>query len=545
MLKMDTVLYNGRIYTMEAEGQAVQAIGIRDNKIVFVGSNEEAAGLKADQMIDLQGRTVLPGFNEGHMHLASYGHIYHHVTLFHCRSVAECLEEIRRFRLEHPQAAYVFARGWNEDYFEEKRYPTRQELDAVCADVPVELVRVCGHMSVCNSKAIELIDNLSQAAEFRAVDQIVDGFLYENAIELFDAILPEPTFEEVEEMLLYAMRDLNRCGITTCQTDDFGAIAGAGWERIIEAYKDLEARGLMTVRVYEQCLFIRQAQLEEFLTAGHRTGQGGDFFKIGPLKLLQDGSLGAKTALLTKPYLGTASVGGDPETGGNGELGIGIFTQEELDSIIELAHRSGMQIAVHCIGDGAMNMVLDSLERAQKLWPRSDCRHGIVHVQLSTREILERMAANDVIAYIQPVFVDYDMDMVPQRVAGPFIDIYAWKSMENLGILTVGGSDAPVESFDVLNNLYYAVTREHLTGGPEGGWLPEQKVSAYQAVSMFTTHGAKACFQEEHLGRLLPGMLADLVVLSKDPFEVDGYELKNIQVEMTIVDGKIVYDNVK
>ena len=531
MLKMDTLLYNGRIYTMEAEGKTVQAIGIENGKIVFIGSDADAEKLSAVNRIDLQGRTVLPGFIEGHMHLASYGHIYHHLTLFHCRSVEECLEEIRRYQTAHPKAAYVFARGWNEDYFTEKRYPTREELDAVCPDVPVELVRVCGHMSVCNSCAIEKIDQLPQAAAFRDVDQIVDGFLYENAIELFDAILPEPTLEEVEEMLLYAMKDLNQCGITTCQTDDFGAIAGAGWDRIIEAYKDLEARGLMTVRVYEQCLFTQQRQFEEFLAAGHRTGQGEEYFKIGPLKLLQDGSLGAKTALLTKPYKDSD------------DCGIAIFTQDELDSIIGLAHRSDMQIAVHCIGDGAMNMVLDSLEKSQRLWPRPDCRHGIVHVQLSTRKILERMAANDMIAYIQPVFVDYDMDMVPQRVAGPFEDIYAWKTMEDLGILTVGGSDAPVESFDVINNWYYAVTREHLKGGPEGGWLPEQKVSAYQAVSMFTTHGAKACFQESEIGRLLLGMKADLVVLSADPFVVEGHEIRNIRVEMTMVSGRVVYSN--
>ena len=321
MLKMDTLLYNGRIYTMEAEGKTVQAIGIENNKIVFIGSDAEAKTLSTVNRIDLQGRIVLPGFIEGHMHLASYGHIHHHVTLFHCRSVEECLEEIRRYLLAHPQAAYVFARGWNEDYFTVKRYPTREELDAVCPDMPVELVRVCGHMSVCNSCAIEKIDQLTEATSYRAQNQIVDGFLYENAIELFDAILPEPTLEEVEEMLLFAMRDLNRCGITTCQTDDFGAIAGAGWNRIIEAYKDLESRGLMTVRVYEQCLFTQQKLFEEFLAAGHRTGMGGEYFKIGPLKLLQDGSLGAKTALLTKPYKDSS------------DYGIAIFSQTELDSL--------------------------------------------------------------------------------------------------------------------------------------------------------------------------------------------------------------------
>lgn len=151
------------------------------------------------------------------------------------------------------------------------------------------------------------------------------------------------------------------------------------------------------------------------------------------------------------------------------------------------------------------------------------------------------MKQDDVIAYIQPVFVDYDMDMVKDRINGDMQDIYAWKTMEELGILTVGGSDAPVESFDVLNNIYYAVTREHLTGGPKGGWLPHQKVTAYDAVKIFTANGAKACFMEDQIGRLLPGMSADMVVLSDDSMRVSPHSIKDIGVCATVVNGKNVY----
>lgn len=527
---MDFILYGGSVYSMAEEG-AAQAIGVKDGKICFVGSDEEAALLPAKKRIDLQGQTVLPGFNEGHMHLASYAFTYYNVPLFDCESVEACGQAVRAYIKAHPQASWVYARGWNEDYFTTHRYPAKADLDAISTEIPILMVRVCGHLGVCNSAAFEQIKALPEAASWRKQMQEESGLLYEGACELFYRILPKPTNEYVEELLTAGMQDLNRCGITTCQTDDFVAIPGADWRQMMEVYQQLEQKGRMTVRVYEQCIFENQNGLQEFLEAGYRTGQGGDYFKIGPLKLIQDGSLGARTALLKRPYMGTKE-----------EYGLAVFNQQELDAMILLAHREGMQLAVHCIGDRAMEMVLDALEKAQKEAPREDCRHGLVHVQLSNMAILERMRRDDVIAYIQPVFVEYDMDMVSQRIEKERQEaIYAWKSMEDLGILTVGGSDAPIESFNVLNNLYYAVTREKLSGGPVGGWKPEQKVSIKEAVSMFTTHGAKACFQEDEIGRLLPGMQADLVILSDDPFAVEPHQLPNIQVRATIVGGKCVY----
>ncbi|MCI8633218.1 MAG: amidohydrolase [Lachnospiraceae bacterium] len=531
---LDVVLYNGSVYSME-NGQVYEAIGVEGDEVRFLGSDEEAARLPAGQRIDLQGCAVLPGFNEGHMHLASYAFTYCNAPLFDCRSVEECQEAVRLYLRKHPEASWVYARGWNEDYFMAKRYPTRADLDAISTEIPILMVRVCGHLGVCNSAAFERIRALREAQEWQEQMQEESGLLYEGACELFYRILPKPTQAYVEELLLAGMKALNRCGITTCQTDDFVAIPGADWRQMIEAYQSLEAKGQMTVRVYEQCIFENLTGLQAFLQAGYRTGQGGEYFRIGPLKLIQDGSLGAKTALLSRPYKGSKD-----------EYGLAVFTQQELNALIDTAHEAGMQIAVHCIGDRAMQMTLDALERAQKRMPRSDCRHGLVHVQISSREILERMSRDGVIAYIQPVFIEYDMDMAAARVQEAQQEcIYAWKSMEELGILTVGGSDAPIESFDVLNNLYYAVTREKLAGGPKGGWKPEQKVTVPEAVAMFTTHAAKACFQEERIGRLLPGMKADLVVLSQDPFTTEPHALPKIQVEATMTGGRVVYQKEK
>lgn len=531
---LDAILYHGSVYSME-NGQVYEAIGIEGDTVRFLGSNEEAEKQIAEQRIDLHGRTVLPGFNEGHMHLASYAFTYCNAPLFDCRSVEECQEAVRAYLEKHPEAPWVYARGWNEDYFAEKRYPTKADLDAISEEIPILMVRVCGHLGVCNSAAFKRIDALKEAQAWQQQMQEESGLLYEGACELFYRILPKPAQAYVEELLLNGMKALNECGITTCQTDDFVAIPGADWQQMIAAYQSLEAKNQMTVRVYEQCIFENLTGLQAFLQAGYRTGQGGEYFRIGPLKLIQDGSLGAKTALLSQPYKGSKD-----------EYGLAVFTQQELDALIDTAHEAGMQIAVHCIGDRAMQMTLEALEKAQKRTPRTDCRHGLVHVQISNREILERMSRGGVIAYIQPVFIDYDMDMVSARVREAQQDcIYAWKSMQELGILTVGGSDAPIERFDVLSNLYYAVTREKLAGGPKGGWKPEQKVSMQEAVAMFTTHAAKACFQEDRIGRLLPGMKADLVVLSQDPFLVDPHTLPQIEVQATMIGGQIVYQKEK
>ncbi len=530
---LDRLLFNGIVHTMDEGKPEAQAIGIKDGKICFVGSDEEAAALEAKEKVDLKGKAVLPGFNEGHMHLGSYAFSNANILLMDAVSVEDILERLKKRLAEEPDAKWLFGRGWNDQKFTgEKRYPTREELDSVSKDIPILVVRACGHAGITNTIGMEKIVALPEAEEMMA-DRIhpATGELNEGAVKLFYKVMEERHVEEVEKLLKFGMEKLAECGITCCQTDDLKAIPAAPWRTVIQAYKNLEARGEMPVRIYEQCLFTENEAFEEFVAEGYRTGQG-DVFKIGPLKLLLDGSLGARTAALSRqPYVGTKDA-----------RGLLIFTQEQMNRFAVLAQKENIQIAVHCIGDKAMEVTLEAFEEANRQCPGTDRRHGIVHAQLTTREILERMAKDEVVAYIQPIFVATDMDVTEARVGKEWMqETYAWKTMNELGILTVGGSDSPVESFDIMDNIYCAVTRQKLNGSPKGGWLPEQKVSVYEAVEMFTTHGAKSTFQEDSLGKLKEGFKADMVVLAKDVFAVDENDIKDIAICETIMGGKTTY----
>lgn len=530
---MDTVFYNGLIRSMDEEDTCYEAIGITGDKITFLGSNQEADALETDIRVNLNGNILMPSFNEGHMHFVNYAFVNSNVPLFHCTSVEECIEEAKNYLKQNPEAKWIYCRGWNENNFTgEKRYPTKQELDAISDQIPILLVRVCGHVGVTNTPALRDIMKLEEAKTL--TNEIIeeDGRLYEGACPLFYLILDKPDQKYIENLLRFGMKELNKCGITVCQPDDFKSIPGADWRDIMSAYKSLEEKGEMTIRVYQQCLFEQFSDYEKFLDAGNRTGQGGDFYKVGPLKLLLDGSLGAKTAALTKPYEGTEDV-----------YGINIFSQEELDKFIMTAQKNHMQVAVHCIGDRAMEMCIEAYKKANKEFPLEDMRHGIVHAQITTEHVIDEMAANGIIAYIQPVFIDNDMDIAEERVGAERVQhAYAWKKLIDKGIICVGGSDAPVESFDILDNIYYAVTREKLKGGPEGGWLPQYKLTVDEAVRLFTRNAAKSCFAEDSIGMLKVGMLADLVVLEEDLYQVEPHHIKDVKVLRTVCGGKTVYE---
>ncbi len=518
--------------TLDEHESCYEAIGITDDKITFLGTNHEALQLEAKEHIDLNGAVVMPSFNEGHMHLSNYAFANCTVPLFSCQSVEACISEAKNYLHKNPNSKWLYCRGFNEDNFvSEKRYPTMQELDEISNTIPIMFVRVCGHVGIANTPALEKILMLEEAKDLRNEIFVEDGRLYEGACPLFYRILEKPSQAYIENLFRFAMKQLNKCGITVCQPDDFKSIPGTDWRDIMSAYKSLEKQGEMTVRIYQQCLFERFCDFEEFLKAGHRTGQGGDFYKVGPLKLLLDGSLGAKTAALSQPYEGTVD-----------EHGIALFTQEELNNFIITAQKHHMQVAVHCIGDRAMEMCIEAYKEANRIYPQSDMRHGIVHAQITTEHVINEMAQNEIIAYIQPVFIDYDMDIAEKCVGSVRVqNTYAWKMLIDKGILCVGGSDAPVESFDILQNIYYAVTREKLHGGPNGGWLPQHKLAVEDAVRLFTQNGAKACFSEDCIGTLKIGYFADLVILEEDIYTAEPQHIKDIKVLRTICGGKTVY----
>lgn len=529
---MDKILFNACVRTLDDNDTVAEAVGIKDGKIVFVGTNEEAQKIDAKEKIDLQGRLLLPGFVDTHLHMLNYAFVENSVKLFDCKSVEEMLERTKRKVEEDEKVSWLYCRGWNEEHFHIPRYPHKKELDLIAKDIPIIMVRVCGHVGVCNSCSLE---RLKKIKEFSEIEKDVDfetGLIKENAVQFYYSTLDAPSRNEIENYMKYSMKKLNACGYTGIHSDDLGSLPGKCWREIIESFRNLDEKEEMTIRIYEQCLFERIEDAKSFINEGFRTGQKGNFFTIGPMKLLQDGSLGARTAAMNEPYEGDSE-----------NTGISIYTQEELNDLFEFFDKHQMQAAVHCIGDRAMDMVLEAVESSPYRKDNKKGRHGIVHAQITNPKILHAMQKNDVLAYIQPVFVDLDMGIVEPQVGEHRMDkIYAWKSMLDMGIHTSGGSDAPVVSFDAMENLYFAVTRKNIDGQPEEGWIPSEKMSVDEAVKLFTKNAAYASYTENENGTIEVGKWADLVVLEKDIYGIDSDDIKTTKVDMTIIAGKTVFE---
>jgi predicted amidohydrolase YtcJ len=536
---MDLVLYNGQIYTMSDEEPQVEAIAIRGEMIVAVGPSDEILKLKHDktQLIDLDGKTVIPGLNDSHLHLYSMGLYLNLVDLMEVTSIKEVKERVSHYLLDQqvPAKQWVRGRGWNQDYFtDEKRFITKADLDEISTEHPIILYRACGHLLVANSQAIEACGlNENTKPVFGGEFDLETGIFREKAIELIINQIPDPTITEIKETLVTAMQYANQQGLTSLQTDDLDHLPSRDFKKMLQAYHELQEEGKLTCRIYQQSLMPTLERLEAFLDLGYKTGVGDRYFKIGPLKLLSDGSLGARTAALRKPYHD------DPST-----KGILTYERDDLYRIIEFAHRSDMQVAVHCIGDGAMEQVLGIIEEVLEKYPRDNHRHGIIHCQIMDRDLMKRYNQSDVLAYVQPIFLHYDMHIVEKRVGHELAQTsYAFKSMMEEGISVSIGTDSPIEACDTMPNIHCAITRQDLKGQPEAGWNEAEKLSAYETIYGYTVNGAYASFEENIKGKIIPRYLADLTVLDQNIFTIDQKDILNTSIMMTIVGGKIVYQN--
>ncbi len=535
---MKNIYFNGKIYTGVLPLKS--AFIVENGCFAAVGSDEEILPLSqaGDEAIDLEGRFVCAGFNDSHMHLLNYGQSLLSAKLYeHTGSLSAVLECMKEHLAAFPpeNGAWLRGRGWNQDYFsDEKRMPNRYDLDSVSTEVPIMITRACGHCCIVNSKALEICGITAETVspEGGAIGMEngePDGRLYDNAMDIaFDKmLLPDKT--QLKQMIRLAAKALNGYGITSAQTDDYCVFRQIAFETVNEAYRELEEAGELTVRVYEQANFTELDELKRFVESGNMTGKGSELFKIGPLKLLGDGSLGSRTAHLSVPYIG------DEEN-----RGFSLFTKEQFNSLCSYANENGMQIAVHAIGDACLDSVLDALENALNEHPRSDHRHGIVHCQISRPDQLERMIRLKLHIYAQSIFLDYDNHIVEKLVPKPLSETsYNWKTLLDGGLTVSNGSDCPVELPDVMKGIECAVTRRSMDG--TGPYLIDQAFSIKQALDSFTTAGARASFEENIKGGIEPGYLADFVILSQDPFEIEPNELHSISIEKTFLGGVEVF----
>lgn len=581
-----TAFLHGKIYTMQSKAADVapfallkdvsdivmaEAMLIDGDTITAVGSDAEilaqireissGTGSDAVTTVDLAGRCMLPAFNDSHCHLLATG--LNEVRL-DLRGVRSCEEIVARGRAYLASAAlapddWIVGYGFDQNLFDDKRLPDRSTAEAISPDRPVFLDRVCGHVGAVNRAALAIAgydENTVITGGVLARDENgkLNGILKEAALDKMRRLIPQPSPAMLEAALLHAMRNANRFGLASVQTDD---LESAALDSVIALYHKLESEGRLTLRVYEEIQQPRVPQLQSFLDRGLRTGDGDDFFRVGNIKLLTDGSLGARTAYMREPYADA------PET-----AGVAVYTQDALNEVVSLAHRNGMQVAFHAIGDGAIEQVVRSVEYANRtegkariglmpeneIYPKKDStlkqtsspsshRHRIVHCQFIGEDLLGRIKEAGLCADIQPPFTASDYPIVDARVGAERSDwSYVWRTMAEAGIPLGGGSDSPVETMNPIWGIDCAVNRTDLTHLPEDGWHASQCLTVPQAVSLYTRGSAYTELSEHRKGQIAEGMLADFIVLSEDIFEVETRRIRDIQVLETYVGGRPVLE---
>lgn len=536
---MDTIFYNGIIRTMDRAYPQVSAMAVKDGVILRLGDDREILALKEPQteLVDLEGKLVLPGFCDSHLHILSYAIAKRQIPLADTGTFAEaarlCREDAEQARAE---GRWVIGSNFNEGHWSDThKMPDRHDLDAIAADVPIYLQRACSHIACLNTRALQLAglwderaDTTRETMDF-GPDGLPNGYVRENTVVRVRSGWQRYTVPEIKSLLEEGCRDAAAQGIVQIHSDDFNVIADGQFEDVLTAYRQLSEEGRLPIRVNEQVRFRTREQLQRFLDRGCRANDTFGRFKIGPVKFLCDGSLGSHSAALRQPYQN------DPET-----RGILLFTDEELYALAELAYTNGFHLAAHCIGDAALEQMLNILERITCDFPSPDRRNGIIHCQIMDERQQERFREMNLVAYLQPVFIKEDAKIADSCVGTALCrQSYNWRRYGDLGVHMCGGSDCPVEPMDVLKNLYCAVTRK---GDRDAApWYPENGVTLEEAVAMFTWEGAYASYDEAQHGTLTVGKWADLVVLDRDIFTLPPEALLETQVLMTMVEGEVVY----
>ena len=515
---MISAICNTKIYDSEMTNVVFDEQGI-----IYLGN--DISKFKVDKMIDGTNLFVYPGYYDSHMHLVSYGFYLSNLDL----KDAKCFEDIYRLisiRKDVDKYRWIIARGFNDDKLAEKRMPTKSELDAICSDKPVCLTRCCGHIMVCNSKALEMAGFEHDIDEIGYKVHMDSGIVEENAIETVKAAWPIPSIKEISDYILLACSKCHEYGITACSSDDFISITSE-YDEVLEAFEKLAYQQKLTLRVNEQCHFNNIEDYARFLDEGYTYDVGDDLFRIGPLKLIMDGSLGARTALLSKKYH-------DDKT----TSGIKNISNKELEQYMILAQRYNMPFAIHVIGDKALDIVLDTYDKVKiegNILP-----NGLVHVQITRPEQLQRIIDNKLHCYIQSIFIYYDGTIVKDRVGNLADTSYAFKTLyENTNVSN--GSDCPVEMPDVIKGIACAVTRKDFNGDCLN---KDEALSVKQAIDSFTINGYKTSLENDDKGKIEVGFKADFVLLDQDLENIDPNEIINTKVKMTIFNGEVVYENI-
>jgi predicted amidohydrolase YtcJ len=527
----DLLLTGGRVHTVS--GGDAEAVAVRGGRIVAVGSSAELASLAASRVLELDGRTVLPGFQDAHLHPTSGGLLAIVCNLHETSSAEECLAEIKRYAAENPEREWISGDGWSMDFFRGGN-PDRERLDAVVPGRPVYLENRDGHTAWVNSRALELAGigrDTADPADGRIERNEAgepSGALHEGAMDLVGALVPPPTPAELEQALLNAQAELHALGITAWHD----AVVEAD---TLAAYRAVAERGQLTMRAEGNLLWNRSRGEEQIddLLAMREWGSLGRL-RIRGVKIFQDGVLENFTGALLEPYEGTDN------------RGLGMHEPEELKRMLTLLDGHGFQVHLHTIGDRAVREALDAIEAAQRANGKRDARHHLAHIQLVHPDDQPRFAGLGVVANAQPYWAAHSRYV--DELTLPFIGEeraryhYPFRSLVDAGAPLAFGSDWTVSTADPLPQIEVAVTRVQHPERDTEPMLPDERLDLDTAVAAFTRGSAYVNFLETETGTIESGKLADLVVLDRDLFDPGAGPVGDASVLLTLSEGEAVHD---
>ncbi len=535
---VDLIFVNGNIYTVNERQPHAEAIALKKDRIAFVGLNEDAKKLASDKtrIVDLRGRTVVPGMTDSHCHIFGIGEREMNLNLEGTNSREDFLAKVKARVDQTERGQWIVGRGWIETFWKPPQFPSHTDLDKIAPDNPVFLTRADGHAAIANTAALKIAKIDKNAANPFGGEILKDkttgeptGMLLDNAMDLAAKHIPKPTEAEREKAFLLGID--REIGLGWCEIQNAGSHAGD-----IKIIRKCFDEGKVKLR-FINAVYGPGEDVQQFLREGSTINAYDYHFTQRTIKVIFDGALGSRGAALLKPYSDA------PDTSG-------FLTEKESDlkRMFEEALRRGIQVETHAIGDRTNRTILDLYQNAFKAVPLDqrkirDPRWRVEHAQILDPADIPRFAKLSVIPSMQPSHAISDLFFAParlgmERLAGA----YSWQSLIKSGCIIAGGSDAPVERGEPMIEFYAAVARKSVKGFSGEGWHPEQAVTREQALKMFTLWPAYATFEENDKGSVEPGKLADLTVLSSDIIKISEPEILKTRCEMTVIGGEIVFD---
>ena len=527
----DLILTAAHIYTVDPVRPTVGAVAVRDGRIVFAGSEREALTLKGPrtQLLDLGRATVIPGIVDAHLHLLGLGQSLREVDLTGAATYDDVVGRVAARARTVPAGTWIRGRGWDQNRWPDRSFPTEGPLSRAVPDDPVVLERVDGHALLLNARALQRTGITAATPDppggriVRNADGSPTGVLVDNAMDLADRAVPAPSTAEVREAVLAAIDHVHRWGLTGVHDPGVS-------QRTIAVYEDLARTGRFDLRDYVMVMG-DAADLAPALARGPQDALYDGRLWLRAIKLWADGALGSRGAALLEPY------SDDP-----GNRGLLVTDSNEIRRVAIAALRHGFQLCVHAIGDRGNRLVLDAFQAALDTVPVADHRFRVEHAQIISPPDIPRFAELGVIPSMQPSHQTSDMKWAMDRLGWTRIQgAYAWRSLLETGVIIPYGTDAPVEAVDPMIGFHAAITRQDADGWPAGGWFPAQRMTRQEALESMTLWPAHAAFMDSVAGSLTPGKYADFTVLDGDILTEAPADVLTTQVVMTILGGRIVY----